>query len=124
MEEYNNVENQGGQGSAPEEMQRAPEPAQDAPKHGGAMGPMIGIVVVIVVLLIGGLYLWGAQLNKEALEFSADEERAPLDLESATNESTDPADIEADLDNFNVDTFDADIDADLNALEAELGGIE
>lgn len=27
-------------------------------------GPVVGIVIVVVLMIFGGLYFWGAQLNK------------------------------------------------------------
>lgn len=29
------------------------------------MGPVVGAVIIILVLALGALYFWGAQLNKE-----------------------------------------------------------
>lgn len=30
-------------------------------------GPLIGIIIIVVVLVIGGLYFWGSQLNKQVV---------------------------------------------------------
>lgn len=28
-------------------------------------GPIVGVVIVVILLVFGGLYFWGAQLNQE-----------------------------------------------------------
>jgi len=30
-----------------------------------AVGPTIGTVIIVILLIAGGLYFWGAQLNKQ-----------------------------------------------------------
>lgn len=34
-----------------------------APKTGA--GPTVGIVIIIILFIIGGLYFWGARLNQQ-----------------------------------------------------------
>ncbi len=29
------------------------------------VGPMIGTTIIVILLIVGGLYFWGARLNKE-----------------------------------------------------------
>lgn len=97
-------------------------PTQDqntapAPKSGGK-GPMVGIAVIIILLIFGGLYFWGASLNSAQLnEDTIFDEAANNDIAAPSDE---PAQIESDLDTFNTDDFEAQLDADLEALEAEL----
>jgi len=52
--------------AAPEMQETMPEeiPQEMAPKSGG-MGPLIGVIIVVVLIALGGLYFWGGQLNKE-----------------------------------------------------------
>ena len=91
--------------------------AAPAPKSGGK-GPMVGIVVIIILLIFGGLYFWGASLNSAQLnEDTIFDEAANNDIAAPSDE---PAQIESDLDAFNTDDFEAQLDADLEALEAEL----
>lgn len=82
-------------------------------------GPVIGIVVIILLLILGGLYFWGTELNKQA----ALDEMQTLD-ESMNNgtlsSDSDPEEIESDIDAFETSTFDAQLEADIQALEEEL----
>jgi hypothetical protein len=33
------------------------------PSSGGS-GPIVGIIIIVLMLILGGLYFWGAQLNR------------------------------------------------------------
>lgn len=94
-------------------------PPPPAPKKSGGMGPVVGIIIIIILLVFGGLYFWGAQLNKQA---QLDEEailNAPADT-SIAPASDEPTRIESDLDEFDSADFEAQLQADLDAIEAEL----
>jgi len=105
---------------APEQVvppMQAQEPAP-APKS-GKKGPVAGIVIIIILLIFGGLYFWGASLNNQAqldentiFDSSENEDIAPA--------SDEPVQIESDLDAFDTADFEAQLDADLKAMEAEL----
>jgi hypothetical protein len=36
------------------------------PGHKSGSGPIIGVVIIVIMLVLGGLYFWGASLNREA----------------------------------------------------------
>jgi hypothetical protein len=36
----------------------------DWPQKQGQVGPIIGIIIIVIVLALGGLYVWGARLNR------------------------------------------------------------
>lgn len=38
------------------------------PKKKEPVGPLVGIIIIIAVVALGGLYFWGAQLNREQQE--------------------------------------------------------
>lgn len=40
-----------------------PEHTKTHPK--GTAGPIAGIIIVVILMILGGLYFWGAQLNQE-----------------------------------------------------------
>ncbi len=37
------------------------------------IGPIIGIIIVVIVLIIGALYFWGEKLNKEKINVPANQ---------------------------------------------------
>jgi len=45
------------------------EPIRDSdhllPAHKKSSGPLVGTVIIVVLLLIGALYFWGAALNRK-----------------------------------------------------------
>ncbi len=91
----------------------APIEETPAPKKEG-MGPLVGIVIIIVILIFGGLYMWGTKLNNQESEIGI----APV--EDIAGEEDEPVQLESDLDAFDLAGFEGDLDADLEALEAEL----
>ncbi|MBV9159032.1 MAG: hypothetical protein JO019_00335 [Candidatus Kaiserbacteria bacterium] len=54
-----------------------PAPATPPQKPTGS-GPVIGIIVIVIMLIFGALYFWGAQLNKTS-------EPLPLIPDNATS---------------------------------------
>ncbi|MEK7613314.1 MAG: hypothetical protein AAB439_00345 [Patescibacteria group bacterium] len=89
------------------------------PKQSGGIGPIIGIVIIVVLLAIGGFYYFTSGVDKlkseeQAAGITADEE----DKLRQQGTSTDLADIEADLnatDLTGLDSASADFEAELNA---------
>ncbi len=74
-----------------------------------SVGAIIGIVIIIIVLAIGGLYFWGAELNNDANPLE-NQEIQPLSASDTVQ------DISADL----SATLIGDIDTELGAIETEL----
>lgn len=80
-------------------------------------GVIIGVLVIAVVLLLGGLYIWGSLLSKQASEQATflppvntepETPRADADiqiLKTVSNSDEMPA-IEADLSSTNIDELD------------------
>lgn len=97
-------------------------------RHHAHLGPMLGALILLVVIILEGLYLWGQSLTKTDPAF---QERVIINNEPETPravadaqilETLSPSDdlgaIEADLNSTNLDSIDADmttIDAELNA---------
>lgn len=48
---------------------QTPPPAPEAPApathSSGSIGPIVGAVIIIALLIFGGLYFWGMQLEKK-----------------------------------------------------------
>lgn len=105
--------------SFPQSTQTPPQTSPQPEKS--SAGPIIGAVIVIVILALGALYFWGAQLNQEPEELplipgnASNEEWVP-----PTSSSDEAAAIESDLDATDMTEFEAQMEADLRAIEAEL----
>ena len=82
-------------------------------------GPVIGAVIIILILVVGALYFWGAKLNKEANQTPEDilgGEDKTLEQLQTQSTSTEIGDIEADLNVTDLDN----LDADLQNIDKEL----
>jgi hypothetical protein len=82
-------------------------PGAMPPKKEGVVGPIIGSIIIIVLLVLGALYFYGSIVEKQKTQ------NTPT---PALSESTRVADIEADLSVPELDT----VDADMAELEAEI----
>lgn len=88
-------------------------PMSPEPKKGGSLGGIIAILVILVLIVVGALYFWGERVSQSP---------SPTDTQVETlqeqGDSTDPNDIEADLDAQSPDEFEAELDAAMNELDA------
>ena len=88
---------------------------EDAKKD-GTVGPLIGSIVIILILIVGGLFFWGSIISqkKDQIELTATEQEQVQQtvVEDITKQSSsdDTASIEADLKATNVDSLDAGLD--------------
>jgi ABC-type Na+ efflux pump permease subunit len=112
----------------PEESFGAASETSDRTTH---LGIILGILIVLLVLILGGLYLWGSTLqttptatvpniqrptveeNNEPESTNAEAEVETLGALSTSNEINA---IAADIESTNLD----DLDAEMEAIEAEL----
>lgn len=94
-------------------------------KHHSHLGPILGVLIIMLVLILGGLYLWGGMLSKEAatdqdpiVNNEPETPRAEADMEimGTVSSSDELSAIEADVESTNLDS----LDSDLTAAEAEL----
>ena len=76
----------------------------------GSVGPIIGTIIILAVIVLGGFYFWGQRANNQVM----DEAQVNQMVEDITTQSQSDAtaDIEADLDSTEID----DLDKELNAL--------
>lgn len=73
----------------------------------GRTGPTIGIIIVVIVLILVGLYFWGKRLqNGETVDSATN----ALQEQSASDELDD---IETDLDATMIEELDSDLEAAL-----------
>ncbi len=112
----------------PEGYQSEAATEPEKPSH---LGAVLGVLIVILVLILGGLYLWGTTLNQDmnvltepATRPTAEENNEPestkAEAEVETMQVLSTSDeinaIEADLDNTDLE----DLDSELTSIEAEL----
>jgi hypothetical protein len=103
-------------------------PPQPQEPQKSSIGPLAGAVIVILLLVAGGLYFWGAQLNKqeEALPFIPSNDTMLQEDASVTSDtraglpeqsaSDDISAIEADANAINLTEFEAQNTAELNNI--------
>lgn len=97
--------------------------------HHTQLGPLLGILMVILALILVGLYLWGAALQKQQTtpppitNNEPETPRAVSDVQII--ETTSPSDeldaIQADLDGTLMNSADSDLDAIETELKGALG---
>lgn len=101
-------------------------------KHSHAL-PIVGVIVIMLVLMLGGLVLWGSQLEKqsktpleETLIINNEPETPRAEADTQLLEIVSTSDeinaIEADLESTNMDSLDTDlttIDTELDAALAQ-----
>ena len=73
---------------------------QNEPQEGGSMGSLIGIILIIAVIVLGGIYFWGKKTSSQV-----------------TNSNTDTQSIEKDL-----GTVDVSGGTDVDAIDTSLQG--
>jgi len=71
----------------------------------GSAGPVIGVIVILAIIILGGLYFWGQNADEAVM---TDEEINAIEVQS---EADDTASIEADLDATDVENVDGDLNA-------------
>ncbi len=111
--------------AAPQAPTPAPAPAptptpESAPMPAAPrshLGTILGVGIVIIALVLGGLYLWGASLYEGEVQ----EEMAPITTEEETtalppSTPDEMESIENDLNATNVDSM----DQELNTIDAEI----
>ena len=109
-----------------EQMEQNETPASNIPpvqpNKSSSIGPIVGIVIIVAVLILGGLYYWGSRLNDGAGPTGADIANMPDEalVNLATQGSSDTLGaIEDDLTSTDLDN----LDEELNLAEDELNSL-
>jgi hypothetical protein len=122
MTDQNNTGNEQGGGNM--EM-HTPAPIVRQHSH---MGPVLGVLIILLVLILGWLYLWGGMLSKEAMApapqntiVNNEPETTRADADTQALDTVRPSDdlsaIDADVNSTNFDSIDTDmasIDSEFN----------
>jgi len=102
----------------------------ESSSQNGLLGPVIGIIVIALVFILGGLYLWGTTLkNNEPLPTPTPIERPTAEENNEPESANAEADVEiADTVSTSdtIEAIEADVDAttDLDEIDTELNAIE
>ena len=113
----------------PESEMKMPAGTEAPESEKSSMGIILGVLIVILVLILGGLYLWGTTLQQATPEPTPAAVERPTAEENNEPESTN---AEADVETLEtvstsdeIEAIEADLEAtDLDALDAELQAIE
>lgn len=95
------------------------EPNANQTPENKPAGPVIGVVIIILILIVGALYFWGAKLNKEA-------SRTPEDILNAEDQTLNQLQTQStstEISDINVDLNATDLnspDSDLKNIDREL----
>jgi uncharacterized protein HemX len=85
------------------------------PKEPHALGPIVGVVIIIFAIALGGYYIWSTQIKTGSIgpDISAEEDQTLSSLE-AQSDSDSLSTVEADLNATELDTLDQEL-ADIEA---------
>ena len=83
---------------------------------GGSAGLIIGVIVILAIIILGGLYFWGQREGNDTTINDAtindatitDEALESINLQSGLDDTTS---IEADLDATDIENLDAELNA-------------
>lgn len=79
-----------------------------------SVGPVVGLIIILAVIILGGLYFWGERNNTGATDVtsptSAQEDVNVSAIESQSS-SDETSSIQADLENTNTENLDANLSA-------------
>jgi len=119
MEENNFNQNMDNINPEVSENQYSENTPQTNEKRSKSIGSIIGLAIIIVILIFGGLYYWGAQINKQQTQEQLDNTTAEmienqldtaLEQLQAQNESDEIADIEVDLNDTALEGLDQELE--------------
>ncbi len=94
------------------------------PEDKKSIGPIVGIVIIILVLVLGGLYFWGQKINMMDQGISPETvlnaEDASLVQLGQQSDSDTTASIEADLNATDI----SNLDTELDNIQSEAGAAQ
>ena len=110
-----------------DDTQNATVPKPFSEEYHNHVGPILGVLIVILVLILGGLYLWGsvigdsenqARVERTIPNNEPETPRAKADgqIMGTVSSSDELVTIEADLMSTNLDS----LDTELNQIDVEL----
>jgi len=113
----NSPQNTGGTGSPTPQMPPITPSSHEETGNKSSVGPIIGSVVVVLVIVLGGIYLYGERLKDKI------NEEAPVENIKAEDQATNSLEQQGSSDSLSE--ISADLQAsDFNGLDAESMAIE
>ena len=112
----NKTPNTNQEGGPPVETPSPEAPVTEPEKK--SAGPLVGIIIIVVLIVLAGFYFWGSLLgdrNMTAEEIASEPDSALVELEEQSA-SDEVIDIEIDLDSTQLD----DLDKELGDIDLEL----
>ncbi len=100
------------------------EPQQFSQTHHTHVGPILGVLIVVLILIMGGLYLWGSMLSQSGSEGRV-ERTIPNNEPETPRAAADAQILNTTSSSNDLDAIYADLEStDLSSLETELGQVE
>ena len=62
-------------------------------------GAMVGLIVIVLILIIGGIYMWNQNMKQKALDVTNDTPDA--------SQATSATQLDANIDNIDLDSLDS-----------------
>ncbi len=95
------------------------------------IGPILGVLIIVLVLIFGGLYLWGAEVSDQTADIQPRQiennepetvrANADADILNVVSSSDELDAIEADLESTDLDSLNTELDEINRELDATLG---
>lgn len=84
---------------------------EEEKKNEGSLGPVVGLIIILLLIILGGLYFWGERAKRvspvqDESALGDDQAIQEIKTQSSSDATTD---IEADLNATNVDSIDANL---------------
>lgn len=79
-----------------------------SPEASKQVGPVIGLIVILAIILIGGIYFWMSRQNREMTYVPPAQEQTETKDITTQGSTTDGASIDADLRAFGQDEIEID----------------
>ena len=106
----------------PSNEEAVPNTLQGNAPQQSSSGPLVGVAIIIIVLIVGGIYFWSTAVDrdKETRQLptiqSGGETDAIVNQLNTQGISDEVADIEADLNLTDLENLDSELDVLLNEL--------
>lgn len=81
------------------------------PQNEHSVGPTIGLIIIMVLIVLGGFYFWGERSDAMKEMDDGRDVAAEVSAIEDQSDSDETSSIEADLENTHTETLDAELNA-------------